>query len=244
MSEILFEQENELPEGSTLLLTAPVANTEKELYNSILKTISNSEVDNIIWICYQKVPNDIIDYLIQINTSQETIDKIHFIDMMSNMLGLGQKNMNSSYCSTPTEYNCLLRNIEQFTDSECKCLIIFDNLNALMSYDMIERMIRFIRNLNNLSSSKKCPIIYLGISGGSSHEIEISIHAAMDNIYHLQGNIVKTPKMDSWDKFKSVSWTDVFTLNSPIMFILFIVMMVTNIFLLVALSVIVLTLRF
>lgn len=240
--DLMPDYETELPTGSTLLLNGPTANIVNDLCIAVKNAISNPDIDNIIWICYHKVPDDVIEHLAKINVTKEIIDKIQYIDMMSNMLGLGQRNDTACYCSTPTEYNCLLRSVDQLTNNDGQNLIIFDNLNALMSYDMVERMIRFIRNLNNLASSNKCPIIYLGISGGSSHEIEISIHAAMDNIYNLQGNIIEIPKKDSWEKFKSVSWTDVFTLNSPIMFILFIVMMVTNIFLLIALCVIVLTL--
>ena len=242
--ELMPDYETDLPTGSTLLLNEPTTTIVNDLCIAVKKAISNPDIDNIIWICYQKVPDDVIEYLVKINVTKEIIDKIQFVDMMSNMLGLGQRCEIACYCSTPTEYNCLLRSVDHLIDNDIKNLIIFDNINALMSYDMIERMIRFIRNLNNLSSSIKCPIIYLGISGGSSHEIEVSIQAAMDNIYYLQGNIVKTQKMNSWDELKSVSWTDVFTLNSPIMFVLFIVMMVTNIFLLVAISVIVVTLRF
>ena len=235
----MVEYETELPVGSTLILTAPTTNTENELYKAALRAVQNPKIGQIIWICYHKVPNDVMEYLTECNVPQETIDKIQFIDMMSNMLGLEQKSDKTYYCSTPTDYNCLLRNVEQLTNNDQKNLIIFDNINALLSYDMVERMIRFIRNLNSLISNNKCPIIYLGIAGATSHEIEISIEAAMDNTYNLQGTTVKTHQIDrmnqSWGQLKKVSWTDVFSLNSPLIFLLIIVMLLTNIFLLVAL---------
>lgn len=235
----MVEYETELPIGSTFILTAPTTNTEMELYKAALKTVLNPEISKIIWICYHKVPNDVMEYLTECNVPQETIDKIQFIDMLSNMLGLEQKSDKTSYCSTPTDYNCLLRNVEQLTNNDQKNLIIFDNINALLSYDMVERMIRFIRNLNGLVSNNKCPIIYLGITGATSNEVEISIEAAMDNTYNLQGTAVKTPQIDlmnqSWGQLKKVSWTDVFSLNSPLIFLLIIVMLLINIFLMVAL---------
>lgn len=231
----MVEYETELPVGSNLILTAPTTNTEKELYKAALRAVLNPEIRQIIWICYHKVPNDVIEYLTEYNVSQETIDKIQFIDMMSNMLGLEQKSDKTGYCSTPTDYNCLLRNVEQFTNNDQKNLIIFDNINALLSYDMVERMIRFIRNLNSLISNNKCPIIYLGITGATSHEIEISISATMDNVNNLQKNTVETPQAESWTQLKKVSWTDVFSLNSPLLFLLIIVLLLTNIFLMVAL---------
>lgn len=235
----MVEYETELPVGSTLILTAPAIHTEKELYKAALKAVLNPEIRQIVWICYHKVPNNIIEYLTEYNVSQETIDRIQFIDMMSNMLGLEQKSDKTGYCSTPTDYNCLLRNVEQLTNNDQKNLIIFDNINALLSYDMVERMIRFIRNLNSLVSNNKCPIIYLGITGATSHEIEISISATMDNVNNLQGTTVETPQVDrmnqSWGQLKKVSWTDVFSLNYPLIFLLIIVLLLTNIFLMIAL---------
>jgi len=235
----MVEYETILPTGSTLILTAPMTNTEKELYKAALRTVLNPELSKIVWICYHKIPNDVIEYLAEYNVPQETIDKIQFIDMMSNMLGLEQKSKKTSYCSTPTEYNCLLRNIEQFIDNDQKNLIIFDNINALLSYDMVERMIRFIRNLNSLVSFNKCPIIYLGITGATSHETEISISATMDNINNLQKDTIETQNVESWKQLKKVSWSDVFSLNSPLLFLLIIVMLLINVFLMVALFAIV-----
>ena len=231
----MVEYENELPVGSTLILTAPTTNTEKELYKAALKAVLNPEVGQIIWICYHQVPNDVMEYLTECNVPQETIDKIQFIDMMSNMLGLDQKSDKTDYCSTPTDYNCLLRNVEQLTNNNQKNLIIFDNINALLSYDMVERMIRFVRNLNSLTSNNKSPIIYLGIAGATSHEIEISISATMDNVNNLQKNTIETPQTEHWTQLKKASWTDVFSLNSPLLFLLIIVLLLTNVFLMVAL---------
>lgn len=239
MVEPMLEYENELPVGSTLILVAPTTHTEKELYKTALKAILNPEIGQITWICYHKVPNDVIEYLTEYNVPKETIDKIQYIDMMSNMLGLEQKSDKTNYCSTPTDYNCLLRHVEQLTNNDQKNLIIFDNINALLSYDMVERMIRFIRNLNGLTANNKCPIIYLGIAGATNHEIEISISATMDNVNNLQNNTIKAPQAESWAQLKKVSWSDVFSLNSPLIFILMIVMVLTNIFLMVALIAIV-----
>ncbi len=239
MVEPILEHENELPVGSTLILTATTTHTEKELYKAALKAVLNPEIGQIIWICYHKVPNDVIEYLTEYNVSQETFNKIQYIDMMSNMLGLEQTSDKTYYCSTPTDYNCMLRNVEQLINNDQKNLIIFDNINALLSYDMVERMIRFIRNLNSLISNNKCPIIYLGITGATSHEVEISISATMDNVNNLQKITVETPKVETWTQLKKVSWIDVFSLNSPLIFLLVIVMVLTNIFLMITLFVIV-----
>jgi len=222
-----------IPSGSTLILTATVSNHEKELYMEAVKAIANPEFDNFIWICYQKAPEDVIEHLSMVGATTTSINKIHFIDMLSHMLGLEQKNNNASYCMSPTDYNCLLRSMEQQYANGERCLIIFDNLNALMSYDVIERMIRFIRNLNNLTASNKSDILYLGIAGGTSHEVEVAIDATMDNIYQIPENTTNQSKV--WNKLKNTSWTDVFTLNAPLVFLLLITLLVLNITLLFSL---------
>jgi predicted glycosyltransferase involved in capsule biosynthesis len=227
--------ENKFFQGSTLVATAPVSNTENELYNVAVKAISNSEINNIIWICYHKVPRDITAHLRDCGASAKSIGKIHYIDILSNMLGLEQKHENTLYCSSPTEYNCLLRSIDQLKIKGSKNLIIFDNLNALLSYDMIERIIRFIRNLNNLVSTEKDAIMYLSVSGGSCKEVEISIQATMDHVYHLQESDAMVQPTTSWGEFRDTSWKDVVTMNSPIMFMLLIVMMTVNIFMMATL---------
>ena len=217
--------ENELVQGSTFVVTAPVTNTENELYNVAVKAISNSEIDRVIWICYNKVPGDVVPHLIDCGASAEIVSKIHYIDILSNMFGLEQKRENTLYCSSPTEYNCLLRSIDQLKEKDGNNLVILDNLNALQSYDMIERILRFIRNLNNLVLNDKDYILYLGILGGSSPEVEVSIHATMDYVYYLQESAKITQPQNSWDELKNTSWNDVLTLNAPLLFILLVVTM-------------------
>ena len=226
---------NELVQGSTYVITEPTTNTENELYNVVSKAISNSKIDNVIWICYNKVPGDVASRLLDFGVSAEIVSKINFIDILSNMLGLEQKRENTLYCSSPTEYNFILRSIDKLRDAEGTNLVVLDNLNALGSYDMIERIIRFIRNLNNLVLNYHDSILYLGISGGSSHEVEVSIHAAMDHVYYLQGNGQTLQSPNSWDGLKSASWFDVITLNAPLLFGLLIVTMTMCIFMLIIL---------
>lgn len=217
--------ENKLVQGSTFVVTAPVTNTENELYNIAVKAISNPEIDRVIWICYNKVPKDIAPRLLDCGASAEIVNKIHYIDILSNMLGLEQKRENTLYCSSPTEYNFILRSIDQLKKNDGTNLVVLDNLNALESYDMIDRIIRFIRNLNNLVLNYHDSILYLGISGGCSHEVEISIHAAMDHVYYLQESAEITQPTTSWNELKSTSWNDVITLNAPLLFGLLIITM-------------------
>ena len=226
---------NELVQGSTYIITEPTTDTENELYNVAAKAISNSEIDHIIWICYNKVPRDIVTNLLDCGAPAEIVNKLYFIDILSNMLGLEQKHENTLYCSSPTEYNFILRSIDQLKKDEGTNLVVLDNINALESYDMIERVIRFIRNLNNLVLNYHDSILYLGISGGSSHEVEVSIHATMDHVYYLQENAEITQQTTSWNELKSTSWNDVITLNAPLLFGLLIVTMTMCIFMLVIL---------
>ena len=227
--------ENVLVQGSTYVVTEPVTDTENELYNVAAKAISNSKIDHVIWICYNKVPGDIVPRLLDCGVSADIISKIYFIDILSNMLGLEQKRENTLYCSSPTEYNFILRSIDQLKKNEGTNLVVLDNLNALESYDTIDRIIRFIRNLNNLVLNYNDSILYLGISGGSSHEVEVSIHATMDHVYYLQESAEITRPTTSWNELKSTSWNDVITLNAPLLFGLLIVTMTMCIFMLVIL---------
>lgn len=228
MSEHLPDFTKEIPSGSTFILTEPVTNVEKELYCAALKAISNPKVSNVIWLCYQKVPRDVTRILTECGGTPESINKIHFVDMLSNMLGLDQKYENTSYCPSPTEYNCVLRSIDNVNSGNGQNnILVFDNINALMSYDIIERMLRFIRNINNLITGS-CPIVYLGISGGSNQEVEISICSAMDNVYYLQETSIIPGHQKPWVKLKKTSWSDVFSLNTPLLFVLLIIMIGVN----------------
>jgi predicted glycosyltransferase involved in capsule biosynthesis len=225
--------ENQLPVGSTLILSASTIKAEQEFYKIAVKVISNPEIENVIWICYQKLPKDVTSKLNDYGVNTESISKIQYIDMLSNIFGLKQNYENTLYCSSPTEYKCILRSMEVQLAKGRSNLIIFDNLNALMSYDAIEQMIRFIRNLNNVISTNCASIIYLYISAISCSEKDVSLHAAMDNIYYLQGNTAKPWAAISWENFKNTTWNDVLTSNAPIIFVLLVVMMVSNITLLI-----------
>ena len=217
--------ETNLVQGSTFVVTAPVTNTENELYNVAVKAMSNPKIDRVIWVCYNKIPGDVVSRLLDCGASAQIVDKIHYIDILSNMLGLEQKRDDTLYCLSPTEYNCLLRSIDQIKEKDGNNLIILDNMNALQSYDMIERILRFIRNLNNIVSNDNDFVMYLGISGGCSHEVEVSIHATMDYVYYLQESAQITQPKKTWDDLKETSWNDVITLNAPLLFILLIVTM-------------------
>lgn len=218
--------------GSVLVRGKPVNQTEEMLYKIVHDASDNPEINGILWICYQSPQSDIKrkqkQYNLEIN---KVSDNIWFIDMISNMMGLKQEETNVNYCSSPTDYSCLFKYVDNLIAKFGKCLIIFDNLNAVMSYDVVERLIKMLRNMNNKVIQNNSAIIYLSISGAFNSHTDVAIQTTMNKVIDLDSTISK-PYMDmTWKDLKNISWREVFSLNVPLLFVLLIVMWIVNIIL-------------
>lgn len=213
----------------SILLSAPFSTSaEEQLYRTAIEISKNTEVQGVIWVCYQHTPEDIWKKL---DSYGIATPDLQFIDMISHMMGLKQENRNTIYCTSPTDYGCLSRLIDEHIDSCGRCLIIMDNLNAMMSYDnILERFIKALRSFNNRIPQKNSAILYIEISGACDIRTEVAIQTTMNCVIPLNGKI-KEKKDIEWESFKNTTWWDVFSLNAPIMFAMVLTMLFIVIFL-------------
>lgn len=201
--------------------------TEKQLYGTVFESFKVSGINSIVWVCYQHTPDILEDKL---KSYGFTYQNIRFIDMISHMMGLTQEMKNTIYCVSPTDYNCLFRSIDKILDERGSSLIVIDNLNALLSYDPLERVIKTLRSLNNRIPQKDSAILYLEITGASAMQTEVAIKTTMNHVLQINGTGERKNNSE-WDNFNNITWHDVFSLKAPIMFSIVVTMIFIVIFL-------------
>jgi hypothetical protein len=209
-----------------VLISVPSSSsTEEQLYKIVHESIRTSEIKNIAWVCYQQPPDVVEKKLISLPFVSTNI---RYIDMITHTMGLNKLNDNVNYCTSPTDYNCLLKFIDQIIEKNGRNVIVIDNLNAMMSYDLLERIIKILRVLNNRITQNKCVILYLETTGACGMQTEVAVRATMNYVLDLS-------KIDedldiAWERIKKATWRDVMTLNTPILSIMLLVMFFTVIF--------------
>ncbi|MFZ2410519.1 MAG: hypothetical protein WAW23_03005 [Candidatus Methanoperedens sp.] len=202
-----------LSEGSVLISAKPSQDAEERLYISVFKSAGEG-INAVIWICYQHTSNDVEQRL---NSKNLGFKNIVFIDMISQMMGLVAEKHNTIYCSSPTDYGCMFRSLEELFNKHGRCMVVVDNLNAMMSYDALERLIKTIRNLNNTIPQKNSAVVYLEILGACSTQTQITLQTTMNRFLTIEGGHISAMP-EKWEDVKKISWTDVFTLNAPVFF--------------------------
>lgn len=214
-----------LSEGSVLLYAKPSQDAE-ELYRSVHASIVEG-VGAVIWICYQHTSNDVEKRL---NSKNLSFKNIEFIDMISQMMGLLAEKPNTIYCSSPTDYGCMFRSLENLFNKYGRCVVVVDNLNAMMSYDTLERLIKTLRNLNNIIPQKNSGVVYLEILGACDTQTQITLQTTMNRSLTIESGD-RSARPEKWEDLKKISWTEVFTLNAPVFFGLILIMAIVIILL-------------
>ncbi len=212
---------------SVLISIPSSSSTEEKLYSAVYESVKNSEIKNIIWVCYQHTP-DIVEK--KLKSHSFIFNRIQFIDMISHIMGLAIKNDDTKYCSSPTDYNCLFKSIDELIEKKGRCIIIIDNLNAMMSYDMLERIIKTIRSLNNRITQNNSAILYLETTGACGVQTEVAMRATMNYVLDFS-DPANNNKDFAWESLKKASWKDAMTMNIPLLSILLLIMFLTVIFL-------------
>jgi len=219
-----------------ILISVPSSSsTEGQLYKIVYESIRDSEIKNIVWICYQQTPEVVERKLISLSFA---LGHIHYIDMITKTMGLTNLKDDVNYCSSPTDYNCLFKFIDQIIEKNGRCVIVIDNLNAMMSYDLLERIIKTLRVFNNRITQYKSVIFYLETTGACGNQTEVAVRATMNYVLDLSTMNVDLDMV--WERIKKATWRDVLTLNTPILSIMVIVMFLTVMFVLSLLIVILL----
>jgi hypothetical protein len=213
----------------SVLISIPCSpSTEEQLYGAVYESIVDTEIKNIVWVCYQQPPDIVKKKLI---SQSFMITKIQFIDMITQIMGLAPGKEETKYCISPTDYNCLFKSIDELIEKNGRSVIIMDNLNAMMSYDMLERIIKTLRSLNNRISQNNSVIIYLETTGACGVQTAVAVRSTMNYVVDFNDWGID-PKGVSWDSLRKAKWRDVMTINIPILTVMVLVMFLTMIFLL------------
>ncbi|MCX9083866.1 MAG: hypothetical protein OIN87_03590 [Candidatus Methanoperedens sp.] len=216
-----------LSKESVLISVPSSPSTEEQLYKAVYESIAETDMKNIIWVCYQQPPDLVGKKLV---SHHFIIDNIQFIDMITHIMGLAILKEGVKYCSSPTDYNCLFKSIDELIEKKGRSIIIIDNLNAMMSYDMLERIIKTLRSLNNRITQNKSVILYLETTGACGNQTEVAVRATMN--YVVDFNDGSNDKKDiAWESLKKATWKDVLTINTPLLSVMVMVMFLTVIFL-------------
>lgn len=217
-----------LSKESVLISIPSSSSTEEQLYRAVYESIKNSEIKNIIWVCYQQTP-DVVEK--KLKPHSFILDQIQFIDMITHTMGLVKKKDDTKYCSSPTDYNCLFKLIDELIEKKGRCILIIDNLNAMMSYDMLERIIKTVRSLNNRISQNNSAILYLETTGACGIQTEVAVRATMNYVLDFSDRANNYNKDIAWESLKKASWKDVLTMNNPLLSILVLIMLLNVVFL-------------
>jgi hypothetical protein len=150
--------------------------------------------------------------------------------MITHTMGLVIKKDDTKYCSSPTDYNCLFKFIDELIEKKGRCIIIIDNLNAMMSYDMLERIIKTVRSLNNRITQNNSAILYLETTGACGIQTEVAVRATMNYVLDFSDR-ANNNKDIAWESLKKASWKDVLTMNTPLLSILLLITFLNVVFL-------------
>jgi hypothetical protein len=211
----------------SVLISVPSSpSTEEQLYRAVYESIADTEIKNIIWVCYQQPPDIVKKKLI---SHSLIFTQIQFIDMITHIIGLTPGKEEAKYCISPTDYNCLFKSIDELIEKNGRSVIIMDNLNAMMSYDMLERIIKTLRSLNNRIPQNKSVILYLETTGACGIQTTVAVRATMNYVLDFNDGGNDTKDI-AWDSLKKATWKDVFTINIPILSIMVLVMFLTTTF--------------
>lgn len=222
---------NGLSKDSTLVCVSPSHNSEEQLYRAVYESVKKLELYTVVWVCYKQTPEFVEQ---KMGAYGLTFQSILFIDMISCMMGLKQEMENIVYCKSPTDYNCLMRYLDELLDKSGRGVVVIDNLNGMMSYDTPERVIKMLRSLNNRIPERESAVLYLETRGAFDSQTEVAIQTTMNHVLELDCD-KKAKSADSWQSLKMTSWGDVFTLKSPLLFVLLLTMIFNVIFLTVLL---------
>lgn len=91
--------------------------------------------------------------------------KVHVVDMVSPVVGLGSGDPGARTCNGPTDYQQLTLHLEDLVVPGQRCLVVIDNLNGICYSDQGERVLRAMNNINNLVSLRGGTVAYLFYEG-------------------------------------------------------------------------------
>jgi hypothetical protein len=226
MQEIIKEEKIE---PKSILVFGPLAaKVEQYFHQSISEVYKKSNANGIIWVCMQ-------------NSGKRTKEKIPFkietlwfVDTVSKVCGLERDERDTIYCDPPSNYISLSEAVDNLVDKNGRSIVVYDNLNAALSYLSPDVLVKLLRNRNTKLAGEGNTIIYLLIQGTCDSKIENAIQAMMDTIFKIGdsieiisgANIYKFPRLE---EVKSTTWREVLSLEKPLLYSLLLALVLVNV---------------
>ena len=220
-----------LSNRSVLINNMNPSGYEHEIYRWTCKALENEGIKNIIWVCFNRPPS-ILKKIFEENNIQ--FDKpIRFVDMISSSTS---ESPDVVKCTSPTDYSCLHVTIDELLDKYSETVVVFDNLNAIMSYNPDNLTIKLMRTMNNIVPQKDSATLYIYTPGATDDKMNITIASTVEKVYEI-GSLAEKPILEfSWADINRITWRDVFSLRryAEWIFALLIVTIVANIILIMS----------
>jgi len=219
--------------GSVLLY----GHKEKDLYEAVYQVCMNTPVEGVIWICYKHPPDTVRALQSRYDSKvYKLTNNMLFIDMISDGT---DSNDDMIHCSDPADYDCMLHSIHTAIGEFGRCVVVFDDMKEAMSHDMFGRFVKMLRGVNNDIQRMESVSIYLARSGIFDPQTEKILETSVNAVIGLEDIEETMPESifaASWGDLMRIRWRDVFSLDVPVMYLLLLVMCVSNVVLAITLS--------
>ena len=219
--------------GSVLLY----GRKEKDLYETVYQVCLNAPVEGVIWVCYKHPPDTVRALQSRYDSKvYKLTDNMLFIDMIS---GGTDSNGDVIHCSDSADYDCMLHSIYNAIGEFGRCMVVFDDMEEAMSYDMFGRFVKMLRGVNNNIQRMESVSIYLARSGIFDPQTENILETSVNAVIELEDIKETVPENvfdASWGDLMRIRWCDVFSLDVPVMYVLLLAMCVSNVVLAISLS--------
>ena len=230
-SEVMEREYNILANRSVLVHNKSPSAHENAIYNWAYEALETDDIKSIVWVCFNRPP-----YILKKIFDENNIHfnkPIKFVDMISSYSSFPTDSLDIIQCASPTDYSCLHMHIDELLDKCPKTVVVFDNLNAILSYNPDNLTIKLMRTMNNIVPQKNSATLYFDMPGACDERINVAIGSTVEKIYEI-GGITDKPILEfSWADINKISWYDVFSLRhyAKWIFILFLMTIFANIML-------------
>jgi hypothetical protein len=233
VGKLLERRKNSIPikkyKGSVLVFGPAHAGVERCFYEVIAQTFKGSNSKKVVWICIQDSAKRTKE---KIGENIGRVKNIWFIDMISRTASIPEDEENTIYCDSPSDYHKMLVSIDRLTRDE-RTIIVFDNLNAILSFCNPDTLIKVLRTLNNRISAKEHLAVYLLMEGANDPKDENSIQATMDSVLRVGMHgieVISGRMIGRYKKWgvRNATWKEVLSLEKPLLYMLLLSLIVTN----------------
>jgi len=197
----------------------------KEAEALFYQTLNETE-GNIIYICYNH-PVKISKEKLEGRTSLSS-ENVEYIDMLSY-----EGDEPAIFLGRPTEYNSLLEVLDEKMDTNKEYTVVLDNIDSIFIYDDSRRVMLFLKNLFNTVSAKDARLITYLVEGALESRIEKSVLSYADVVSRVRDSKGenKSDIDERWHEWKKMSFKDLFSFRSPLLFLVYVNQIVVILFL-------------